>query len=305
MAVTRRRFVQGLGSGMALAPSGRVWAETKVTLGKAEILSLSDGQMQLPPTFLYGDLDPEILAPVLAEHGMSPSDQLTPELNVTLLRDEDRIVLFDTGAGPAFQEGTGLLSDALAAVGVSPEDVTHVVFTHCHPDHLWGVLDDFDEPLFLNAEHMMGRQEWDYWSDPATVEAIGDERASMAVGAQRRLMALAERISLFPDGAEILPGVAARATFGHSPGHMSFEIAGEHDSVMVLGDSVTNAHLSFSEPDWEIASDQDPGTAAKVRRQLLQWLSAKQMRIVGYHLPNGGVGHVVKAGSGYRFVPEA
>lgn len=57
MTVTRRRFVQGLGAGMALLPAGRVWAETRVSLGGAEVLSLSDGQMRLPPSFLYGDLD--------------------------------------------------------------------------------------------------------------------------------------------------------------------------------------------------------------------------------------------------------
>ncbi|WP_338048666.1 MBL fold metallo-hydrolase [Phaeobacter porticola] len=234
---------------------------------------------------------------------MTPTDPLLPDVNVTLLRDEDRVVLFDTGAGPGFQEGTGLLPDALAAVGVRPEDVTHVVFTHCHPDHLWGVLDDFDDPLFLNAQHMMGRQEWDYWFDRNTVDAIGDERASMAVGARRRMETLAEGISFFEDGMEILPGVAARATFGHSPGHMSFELAQGSDSLMVLGDAVTNAHVSFSEPGWEMASDQDPTAAAEVRRRLLQYLSVEKMMILGYHLPNGGIGRVESVGSGYRFIP--
>ncbi|MFV1442721.1 MULTISPECIES: MBL fold metallo-hydrolase [unclassified Phaeobacter] len=304
MAVTRRHFVQGLGAGLALVPFGRVWAETRVSLGAAELLSLSDGRMQLPPSFLYGDLEPSALARVLAEHGMSPDEPLTPEVNVTLLRDKDHIILFDTGAGPAFQDGTGQLPDALAAVGISSEDVTHVVFTHCHPDHLWGVLDDFDEPLFSNAQHIMGRKEWDYWFDTATVGSIGAARESMAVGARRRLEILADGITLFDDGAEILPGVAAHATFGHSPGHMSFEISGGTDNVMVLGDAITNAHVSFSEPGWEIASDQLPAAAARVRQKLLQRLSSEQLMVVGYHLPNGGVGRVDTVGSGYRFISE-
>ncbi|CAM3755950.1 MBL fold metallo-hydrolase [Phaeobacter inhibens] len=303
MTVTRRRFVQGLGAGMALLPAGRVWAETRVSLGGAEVLSLSDGQMRLPPSFLYGDLDPAMLAPVLAKHGMTPDDPLTPAINITLLRDADRIVLFDAGAGPGFQDGTGLLPDALAAAGISPEDITHVVFTHCHPDHLWGVLDDFDDPLFANAKHLMGRQEWDYWFDPATVDTIGEDRASMAVGARRRMEILADGITLFDDGVELLPGIAARATFGHSPGHMSFEIARGTDRIMILGDAVTNAHVSFSEPSWEIASDQDPVTAARVRQQLLQQLASEQLLVVGYHLPDGGMGYVEATGGGYRFVP--
>ena len=108
--------------------------------------------------------------------------------------------------------------EALRALGLSPEDITHVVFTHAHPDHIWGLLDEFDEPLFYNATYMMGRTEWDYWWNPETVNTIGNARAAFAVGAKRRMEVIEGTVVLFGDDEEILPGVSAVATPGHTRG---------------------------------------------------------------------------------------
>ena len=81
----------------------------------------------------------------------------------------------------------GKVLDTLEAAGVSAEEITHVIFTHAHPDHIWGLLDDFDEPAFPEAAYLMGRDEWDYWWNPDTVNTIGEARAAFAVGAKRRL----------------------------------------------------------------------------------------------------------------------
>ena len=125
--------------------------------------------------------------------------------------------------------------DSLDAAGVSVDDITHVVFTHAHPDHIWGLLDEFDEPLFYEAAYHIGRQEWEYWTDPATVDTIGLERQSFAVGAARRLAVLEDSINLFEDASEILPGIASVASFGHTPGHMAFDVGGK---VLVGGAGV-------------------------------------------------------------------
>ena len=138
----------------------------------------------------------------------------------------DIVVGRDDGAVQVFRvlgEGAGL----------APEDVTHVVFTHCHPDHLWGVLDDFDEPLFYEAQYMMGRAEWDYWWNPETVNEIGEARAAFAVGAKRRMEAIEDAVTLFDDGQEVLPGIAAIASPGHTPGHMAFEVRQGSQAALV------------------------------------------------------------------------
>jgi glyoxylase-like metal-dependent hydrolase (beta-lactamase superfamily II) len=219
-----------------------------------------------------------------------------------LMRAGQRTVLFDVGSGPGFSPNSGILLTSLAALGVVPEDVTDVVFTHAHPDHLWGLLDDFDDPLFANASYMIGKTEWDYWMDPNTVDAIGQARATFAIGAQRRLALIEDNITFFNDGAEILPGVAARQSFGHTPGHMAFELRSGTQSVMILGDCIGNEHVAFERPDWPSGSDQDQDLAAKTRVSLMDQLASDKMQVIGYHLKGNGLGWVEKAAGGYRFV---
>ena len=176
MNITRRSLLAT--SGAALVSTTlprRGWTETKLQLGGGvEILTLSDGNLTLPADFIFGPMPKDELATILARFDMDPSAPLTPPCNITLLRHGDTLALFDAGSGTGFQSSVGALPDALAAAGIDPLDITHVIFTHGHPDHLWGALDDFDEALFANATHMMGQTEFDYWIDDATVASIGE-----------------------------------------------------------------------------------------------------------------------------------
>jgi glyoxylase-like metal-dependent hydrolase (beta-lactamase superfamily II) len=240
---------------------------------------------------------------LLAQFGIDPTAPLTPPCNLTLLRRGDTLALFDAGSGTQFSPNAGALPEALEAAGIDPFDITHVIFTHGHPDHLWGVLDDFDEPYFANAEHMMGGAEFDYWMDDATVGSIGEARASFAVGAKRRLEAIAGDITLFGDGDEVVPGVMATLTAGHTPGHMAFVIGDGAETAMVLGDAIGNDHVAFARPAWLSGSDQDAAAAAATRAALFDQITADDLTIVGFHLGHGGMGKVAAQTEGYGFVP--
>ena len=306
MKLPRRKFLAG---GVALTAGAVLGLQSKpahaqLTLGDIKIDVVSDGSLTLPGGFIFDPMPKDELLPILEKHGQS-AEVLTPPCNVTLLRHGDRTVLFDVGAGPDFAPNTGLLLDSLDALGVSPDDVTDIIFTHAHPDHLWGVLDDFDDPLFFNASYMIGKAEWEYWKNPNTINDIGEARASFAVGAQRRLSMIEDQIKLFEDGEEIMTGIAARATVGHTPGHMALEIRNGSESVMVLGDSIGNDHIAFARPGWISGSDQDPETAAATRTVLMDQLSHEKTRVIGYHLTGNGTGHVDKTSDGYAFVAEA
>lgn len=304
MQITRRRL---LATGTAaLAATGlprRGWTETRLSLGASEIITLSDGSLSLPADFIFGPMPADALAPILARFGIDRAAPLTPPCNITLLRQGDVLALFDAGSGTGFQASAGQLPDALAAAGIDPDEITHVVFTHGHPDHLWGALDDFDEPLFMNATHMMGQVEFDYWMDDATVDSIGAERASFAVGAKRRLEVLGDEMVLFGDGEAVLPGVVALMTPGHTPGHMCFVLGQGADGVMILGDAIGNPHVGFARPAWISGSDQAPEEAAATRLALLERITAEGMAVVGFHLPGGGIGRVEAGSDGFVFLP--
>ena len=300
----RRDFLLSAAAATATASvlPGSAWSADTLDLGDMSIATLSDGNLTLPADFITAPMPKKELAALQAARGVDKSAAYTPPCNVTLMRQGDNVVMFDTGAGPAFQDSAGKLVEAMDTAGIDVGDVTHVVFTHAHPDHIWGLLDDFDEPLFYNAQHMIGRAEFDYWMDPNTVSSIGQARASFAVGAQRRLEIVADTQVLFEDGEEVLPGVAARLTPGHTPGHMAFELRSGSQSAMVLGDCIGNDFVAFARPDWASGSDQDPESAAKTRVMLLDQLASEQMQIIGYHLPGGGIGRAERDGSYYRYV---
>ena len=298
----RRTFLCGAGTVPFLGWTP-MRAATELTLGGATVTSVSDGNLVLPGGMFFDALPQDELAPILETHGVS-RDQVEPPCNLTLLQDGERTVLFDAGSGPGFMPSAGAVVDSLDALGVAPEDVTHVIFTHAHPDHLWGVLDDFDDPLFFAAEHMISQAEWDYWTDPDTVNTIGELRASFAVGAARRLGAIAEQMTFFSDQDEVIPGVLAHLTPGHTPGHTSFEIRHGGAAVMVGGDAIGNHHVAFARPEWPSGSDHDPDLGADTRQRLLDRLVEDDIALLGFHLPDGGLGRVERVGSSYRFISE-
>ena len=300
MTLSRRTFLQGAAALPVLGAMPRL-ATANMALGSATLTTVSDGSLMLPGSFIFDPMPKDELAPILAQYGQD-SERLTPECNLALYRDGTNTVLFDVGSGPDFMPTAGTIVDSLDAIGLAPEDITHVLFTHAHPDHIWGLLDDFDEPLFYEASYMMGRAEWDYWWNPETVNTIGDARAAFAVGAKRRMEAIEDAVMLFDDGDEVLPGIAALSTPGHTPGHMAFEVRQGTEAALIVGDAIGNHHVAFAKPGWESGSDQDGITAAATRQMLLDRLSKEQMALVGFHLPDGGMGRAEKEGSAYRFV---
>lgn len=301
MIFTRRTILRmGACAGLAGLLPARSFAAQSLSLGEATLQTLSDGNLVLPMGFVT---DHAGAAEVMARYGLT-GDQVEPPCNVTLYRDGTNTVLFDAGAGPDFMPTAGKLHEALAALEVAPEDITHVIFTHAHPDHLWGVLDDFDEPIFANAQHMIGKREWDYWIDPETQNTIDEGRRTFAAGALRRLQLLEDRMLTFEEGEEILPGILSVNSYGHTPGHMSFELRQGNSACMVVGDAIGNHHLAFAEPLWASGSDQSTEAGAKTRLALLNRLAAEQMPMVGFHLPEGGIGRVEQAEGAFRFVPE-
>lgn len=297
--ITRRMLMAGA-AGLGAAMAMPRWLHASMQIGDWQLDTLSDGNLMLPADFILGPMPADEVAPILTRNGIAPGEPLTPPCNVTLLRGQGRVVLFDAGSGLAFQPSVGELPDALFALGVDPADVTDVVFTHAHPDHLWGALDDFDEAMFYNARHYMGAGELAYWRDPETVNSIGAARQAFAIGAARRLEMLGDMVESFDDGNEVLPGVTAVLTPGHTPGHMSFTVG----NAMILGDAVGNHHVGFEAPGLLSGSDQDQAMAAETRLTLLDRIVADDMTVVGFHLPGGGIGRAERMDGAYRFVQD-
>lgn len=300
MSITRRDVLKGAAALSILGASPNL-SVAQIKVGNATLSTVSDGNLTLPGDFIFETVPQDALSPILSEFNLS-RDQLTPECNLALYQDGERNVLFDVGSGPDFMPSAGKIVDSLDQFGLAVEDVTHVVFTHAHPDHLWGLLDDFDDPLFSEAQYLISQNEWDYWWNPNTVDGLPDSLKPFAVGAKRRLDVIEDVVEFIKDGQEIIPGIAAVSTPGHTPGHMSFEVRNGSNSTMILGDAIGNHHIAFKKPSWPSGSDQDRELGIKSRNMLFDRITGENMNVIGFHLPNGGIGKVDVTSDGYRFL---
>jgi len=303
----RRRFLKASVGGAAAAALpftlSKVSEASVVNVGTGSLTVVSDGNLVLPGNFMVPpDLPEDQLEKFLKEHSIS-TGSYEPACNVSLWQQDDRLVLFDVGAGHNFMPSTGKLLEGLESIEIDPADITDVVITHAHPDHLWGLVDDFDELAFPDAQYHMGGVEWDYWRDPNTIDELPDSRKAFAIGAQSRMEYIEDRIKLFKYGDEILPGVEAVDTSGHTPGHSSIALHGGSESIMVLGDAITHPIISFQKLDWPAGGDQDQARGLETRKKLLDRMEAEKMKILGFHLPYPGLGYVERKDTAFKYMP--
>lgn len=303
MSPMHRREVLALGAAMsaaALLPR-TAHAQQLLTLGPRSLYVVSDGGFSLPISMMARNVPEAELTALLKAEGL-PTDMSQSVLNVTLLKDADGWTIFDCGAGANFLPGSGKLAASLETAGIAKEDVKRVIFTHAHPDHLWGAIDDFDSDLFPNATYVMSGMEWDFWASPDVFSKLPEDRHAFAAGAQRIFKAIAEKTRRIAAGQEAAPGILAVDTSGHTPGHLSYMVAGGGKQAMILGDALTHRAVSFRHPDWRTGADTDPDKGAATRKTLLDRLVADRTPFIGYHLPSPGLGHAVRDGQAYRFV---
>lgn len=302
--ISRRRLLLAgavLAAGGVLPNSGAGVARAQTAAaGQAGLKVVSDGALSLPVGFAYPDAPREELEGLLSQGG-PPVEVLRPDCNVTFVENGDRLIVFDVGSGPHFMPTAGKLSENLATAGIDPAAVTDVIFTHAHPDHLWGLTDDFDEFVFANATHHIGEKEWNFWSSPQA-DALPEDRQAFVAGARSRFAALEAKVRFVKGGDEVLPGIEAVGTEGHTPGHLSFMVHGS-EPVLVAGDALTHSIVSFAHPEWRSGTDHDSDAAVRTRQALLDRLAADRARVIGFHFPYPGGGTVERRDNAFVFVP--
>ncbi len=284
------------------APSGDNPSFFRFSVGDIRLTILSDGYFTVPTETLGVNADPATVQDFLTSHFL-PAHQGYSHTNHLLIESGDATVLVDVGSGTRVFETTGRLFESMDAAGVDPYDVTHVVITHAHPDHLWGIRDDFDEPIIPDAEYIIGQTEYDYWMQDGLVNQVPESDQQFVVGAVNSLNADGLEWTMAGDDYEVTAGVRLVSTPGHTPGHMSVMIESEGKTLVALGDAMTHAYTNFAHPEWYIDRDQDGDLAVSTRRRLLDMAASDRIAILGYHFPFPGVGHVQRAGNAYRFIP--
>ena len=302
--VDRRQFmaIAGTVAGLTACPSlvRAKAAANMIKLGDIEITSFSDGFISLPPATLAANVTKEQRDKALAKMGQTGETYRSP-VNVTMIKTPHDLIMVDVGGGPHFLSTTGRLAEVIEAAGVDPEAVTKVVYTHAHPDHMWGTVNDFDELSFPNASYHISEAERAFWTADDVLTKLPDERHAFAAGARRTINAIEDKLEIVKPGTDLATGVRVVDTAGHTPGHISIEVGNGNDTAMVLGDALTHPIISFEHPDWSPAVDQDKERGIATRKALLKQLAANNSRIIATHLPAPGIGRVVAKGTGFVY----
>lgn len=289
-----------------------------LTIGTTRITRIDDwNAVTLPARDLLPDWDADWVA--------AHSDTLPPgtydavagtvplPVHGWLVEDGDRVVLVDTGAGngkprphsPWFDRlDTPFLAN-LAAAGIAPEDVTHVLHTHLHVDHVgWNTVlrDDVWVPTFANARHVFVRAELAFFTDPANLNA----RTRTTFAAQQDSLlpvvavGLADPVDI--DGGEAIPGFTFQAAPGHSPHHATILYRSGGAEAVFIGDAMHHP-VQVVRPEWNSRFDADPVAARESRRQVLAQAADLEALVLTAHFGDPSAGWVRREGEAFRWEP--
>jgi glyoxylase-like metal-dependent hydrolase (beta-lactamase superfamily II) len=285
------------------------WYRYKV--GNFEVTVVADGvnRFKLPDDIVANVKREEVNAALVAAHG-EPDVFVTP-YNPIVVNTGQKLVVIDTGLGEAaFNASKGRIGQFLtnlAAAGIDPNTVDTVIISHYHGDHVNGLLKADNSLAFPNAEILVPAAEHKFWMDDGEMSRAPKGRMEEQFRNNRRIFAgeVMKRLRTYDGGKEVVPGITAVPTHGHSMGHSSHVVASGSSQVYVQADVTHVPFLFARNPGWHAFYDQDPVMAEATRRKVYDMLVAEKMLVQGFHYPFPSLAYVEKSGSGYREVPVA
>jgi glyoxylase-like metal-dependent hydrolase (beta-lactamase superfamily II) len=278
-------------------------------VGDYEITVVTDGarSFPLPDNFVVNASKADVNAALEAAY--MPKDMMTLYYSPIVVNTGSKLVLIDTGYGPAdgAKPGstTGLLAQNLAAAGIDAKAIDTVIISHFHGDHVNGLLDANNQPTFPNAEIKVPAAEYKYWMDDGEMSRAPAGRMQDLFKGNRKVFndEIKKRVATYDWDKEVAPGILAQGTPGHTPGHTSYVIASGSGKVFVQSDVTNNPALFVRNPAWHAFFDQDGNMAEATRKKVYEMLVAEKMLVQGFHYPFPSLGHVEKDGNGYRLAP--
>jgi len=296
-SISRRDLLKGLSVsalGMAFLQSNstRIIAQDEMmglplpakyygfTVGDFQMMVISDASVSLPAPIMGANVDEADVTAFMDNKKLLSAEGTIPNIiDILVLNTGDDLILFDTGLGSSNQ-----LHSTLGAVGIHPEDVTKVIISHQHGDHVGGLSSEENGLTYPNAEVFFSQAEFD------SMEADNSALVKLQPAID------ADMVTFYNDGDSIVGGVTAMAAHGHTPGHMAFMIESNGEVLMNAVDSAINVYSGTQHPDWHVRFDSIPDMAVENRKRVFAMSSDDNIRLFGYHFPFPGIGYAVRQG---------
>jgi glyoxylase-like metal-dependent hydrolase (beta-lactamase superfamily II) len=271
-------------------------------LGKFNLISISDGALTVPAAVFAGNATPEELKTALRQNFQG--ETLTADCNVLLVDTGTKKILIDTGSGNFNGDTAGKLIANLQQVQIKPTDITDVILTHAHSDHVGGL----NNPSGLNfpkARYYINKTEWDFWTgksvDLPNFKGPADMKKQAIELAQKQLKLIRDRVTMIQPNQEFLPGITAIPAYGHTPGHIAVRIASGNDVLIHTADIVHISFINLWNPSWTPIFDADQEMAAKTRQEILAKVAGDRTLMFAYHFPYPGIGNIRDRAGGTGF----
>jgi glyoxylase-like metal-dependent hydrolase (beta-lactamase superfamily II) len=259
-------------------------------LGDFEITALSDGTLALPVDKVLHTQPERVQAALKDQHIGLPAET---SVNAFLINTGSKLVLVDAGAGTLWGPAAGKLLASLKAAGYTPEQVDEVYITHLHTDHIGGAVAN-GAPVYPNAIVRADQREVDYWLSKVQFQG--------AVASMEPLLK-ARRFKAFSGDTDLVPGVRAVATHGHTEGHTIYLVESQGQKLYLIGDLIHVGAVQFPDPTVTIDSDTDRKLAREQRLRVFARAAQEGAMIGAAHLSFPGVGYLKPAGQGYQWIP--